>query len=75
MTDYSLRLSEAELARYRTMAQLAAEEEAADWAFAGIRPGAHVADVGCGPGAVLTVLAHAVGPGAPAFVAVGRVPG
>lgn len=71
MSDCSLRLGEAELGRHRTMAQPAAEDEAADWAFAGIRPGAHVADVGCGPH-------HAGprgGPGGPAFVAVGRVPG
>lgn len=66
MTDqtspgYSLRLSEAELARYRMMAATAADQEATEWSAAGIRPGARVADVGCGPGAVLRLLAERVG--------------
>jgi SAM-dependent methyltransferase len=58
---YSLRLSEAELARYRMMAAAAADQEAGEWTTAGIRPGARVADVGCGPGAVLRLLAERVG--------------
>lgn len=62
MTDYTLRLSDEELRRYEFMAQGAADEEAAHWALAGIVPGAHVADVGCGPGAVLAALAATVGP-------------
>jgi SAM-dependent methyltransferase len=61
-TDYALRLSDDELARYEVMAAMAAEDESADWALAGIRPGATVADVGCGPGAVLARLAELVGP-------------
>jgi SAM-dependent methyltransferase len=62
MTGYTLRLSEAELARYRMMARSALEHEADDWRAAGIRPGARVADVGCGPGAILIELARLVGP-------------
>src|SRR5262245_42545471 len=62
MTDYSLRLSDEEVRRYEFMAQTAAEEEAADWTDAGIVLGARVADVGCGPGALLAALAAAVGP-------------
>ena len=58
---YSLQLSEPELARYRMMAASAADHEAAEWSAAGIRPGARVADVGCGPGAVLRLLAERVG--------------
>jgi len=58
---YSLTLSEGELARYRMMAQGARAEEAAIWSAAGIRPGAAVADVGCGPGATLRLLAEEVG--------------
>ncbi|HEV2259901.1 MAG TPA: methyltransferase domain-containing protein [Streptosporangiaceae bacterium] len=61
-SSYSLRLSEQELARYRLMAASAADHEAAEWSAAGIRPGARVADVGCGPGAVLRLLAERVGP-------------
>ncbi len=62
MSDYVLTLSDVELARYRFMADRAAEEEADEWAAAGIRDGAVVADVGCGPGAVSAVLATRVGP-------------
>jgi SAM-dependent methyltransferase len=61
-SDYALRISDDELARYRLMAATAAVEEAADWAAAGITSGARVADVGCGPGALLALLADAVGP-------------
>jgi SAM-dependent methyltransferase len=48
--------------RYRMMARRARSDEAADWADAGIRPGARVADIGCGPGAVLRLLAEEAGP-------------
>lgn len=58
---YSLRLTEQELSRYRLMAAGAADNEAAEWSAAGIVPGARVADVGCGPGAVLRLLAERVG--------------
>lgn len=60
---YALRLSPEERARYKAMAQTARENEAAEWALAGIGPGARVADIGCGPGAMLRVLAETVGPG------------
>jgi len=43
------------------MAAIAADNEAAEWAAAGIVPGARVADVGCGPSAVLRMLAERVG--------------
>lgn len=62
MTDYALRLSEDEIARYRLMAQLARSREADVWELAGIRSGARVADVGCGPGALLPALGEIVGP-------------
>jgi SAM-dependent methyltransferase len=63
MSDYSLRLDEREVERYRFMAALARSDEASDWAAAGVGPGARVADVGCGPGAMTAVLAELVGPG------------
>ena len=62
MPDYALKLSEAELARYRYMAETARGMEGELWAKAGIAEGASVADVGCGPGAVSLVLAELVGP-------------
>src|SRR5215469_6366687 len=61
VASYSLKLSEQELTRYRMMAASAADNETAEWSAAGIAPGAQVADVGCGPGAVLRLLAEAVG--------------
>ena len=60
---YTLELTEPERMRYRLMAERARETEADLWEYAGIVPGARVADVGCGPGAVLTELARIVGPG------------
>jgi SAM-dependent methyltransferase len=62
MTRYALELDPAEIARYRTMAERARHVEAAQWELAGIGPGARVADVGCGPGAITSALAEAVGP-------------
>jgi SAM-dependent methyltransferase len=62
MADYTLRLSDTEVARYRTMARSALAHEADDWRAAGICPGARVADVGCGPGVILVELARLVGP-------------
>jgi SAM-dependent methyltransferase len=58
---YSLALSEQEQARYRRMAEVAVENESADWTAAGILEGARIADIGCGPGAVLRVMAERVG--------------
>ena len=60
-SQYSLALSEQEVQRYRMMAASAADHEAAEWSSAGIMPGARIADVGCGPGAVLRLLAERVG--------------
>jgi SAM-dependent methyltransferase len=59
---YALELDEGELERYRVMAEQARAAEADLWELAGIGPGASVADVGCGPGAMLPALAGAVGP-------------
>lgn len=59
---YALAMSPEERARYRMMASIARSDEADTWIAAGIRPGAAVADVGCGPGALLRQLAEAVGP-------------
>ncbi len=61
MADYSLELSEEEVARYRLMAAQARANEADAWQAAGIVPGARVADIGCGPGATLVVMADIVG--------------
>lgn len=60
--DYSLALSDQERARYRMMAAGAAENETAEWTAAGVVDAARVADIGCGPGAVLRLLAERVGP-------------
>lgn len=60
MSTYTLRLSEPERARYRMMARSARQAEADLWTAAGIVEGAHVADVGCGPGAVLALIAEDV---------------
>jgi SAM-dependent methyltransferase/ketosteroid isomerase-like protein len=60
--DYALVLSEAEVQRYQAMAARARVDEADAWERAGIRPGASIADVGCGPGAALVAMAAVVGP-------------
>jgi ubiquinone/menaquinone biosynthesis C-methylase UbiE len=62
MTQYALSVNEIEVERYRLMAEMARELEADAWKLAGIVPGAVVADVGCGPGAVSVVMAELVGP-------------
>lgn len=62
MSDYTLRLSEHELNRYRMMAAHARRAETAAWEAAGIGPGARIVDIGCGPGLPLLELAQAVGP-------------
>lgn len=61
MGDYALRLSESEMARYQGMAQRARETESELWRLAGITSGAHVVDVGCGPGATMVAMAGVVG--------------
>lgn len=61
MAEYALQLSEAEVARYQLMAERARVAEADLWQAAGIVAGARVADVGCGPGATLLVMAQIVG--------------
>lgn len=62
MPEYVLKLSEAELARYRFMAEAAAVMESDLWTAAGVVESAVVADVGCGPGAMSVVMARIVGP-------------
>jgi SAM-dependent methyltransferase len=59
---YPLELDQTEVERYRTMAAAARQAEADLWEPAGIVPGARVADVGCGPGAMLPALSAAAGP-------------
>ncbi|HEY6749080.1 MAG TPA: methyltransferase domain-containing protein [Mycobacteriales bacterium] len=61
--DYVVPLNPREVARHRVMAESVRTAEADLWRLAGIVPGARVADVGCGPGALLPVLAAEVGPG------------
>lgn len=63
MTHYNLRLTEAERRRYRTLAEHAIQQEVPLWEGAGVRPGASVADLGCGTGDVLAELARRVQPG------------
>ena len=60
--EYPLALSEAEVARYQLMAEQARVAESDLWQRAGIVAGAQVADVGCGPGALLPALSDAVAP-------------
>jgi SAM-dependent methyltransferase len=59
---YALELDPGEVERYRMMAEVARAAEADLWELAGIGAGARVADVGCGPGAMLPALSAAVGP-------------
>jgi len=60
--NYALALSDDELLRYRALAEEAVDFERTEWAAAGIREGASVAEIGCGPGAILARLAELVGP-------------
>jgi ubiquinone/menaquinone biosynthesis C-methylase UbiE len=60
--DYALQLSPAELERYRIMAESARQLETELWRIAGIVPGATVADVGCGPGAMFPAIVESVEP-------------
>ncbi|WP_328766514.1 class I SAM-dependent methyltransferase [Streptomyces sp. NBC_00286] len=61
MSEYSLALSDAEIERYRLMAEVAEARERDLWAAAGVAPGARIADVGCGPGAIAVRLADTAG--------------
>jgi ubiquinone/menaquinone biosynthesis C-methylase UbiE len=58
---YALALSAGERTRYRLHAQRALELEGERWRRYGVAPGARIADVGCGPGAVLVELARIAG--------------
>jgi SAM-dependent methyltransferase len=60
--NYALALSDDEFLRYRALAQEAVDFERAEWVAAGIQEGASVAEIGCGPGAILKYLAEMVGP-------------
>ena len=60
---YALELSEPERNRYREMAKRARAQESERWQRYGIVPGARIADIGCGPGAVTVQLAELVAPG------------
>lgn len=61
MADYTLQVSDDEIARYRMMAANAVAQEAEAFAEAGIVEGAVVADVGCGPAAVAREMGLMVG--------------
>lgn len=63
MSDYSFRLDDPEIARYRAMAAQALAAEGEMWRQAGIGPGATVIDLGCGPGTFLPLLAERIAPG------------
>ncbi len=62
MADYTLAISDVEVARYHMMAAAAVVHEAAQMREAGIVEGAVVADIGCGPAAMSVALAAEVGP-------------
>jgi len=62
MAEYTYRLSEAELARYRAMADVALAREGELWTAAGLVAGARVVDLGCGPGTFLATLAERTAP-------------
>jgi SAM-dependent methyltransferase len=55
-------LSDSDLRGREVMAERAFEDERGAWRAAGIRSGAHVADIGCGHGVMLAELARIVGP-------------
>jgi len=62
VAEYTLRVTEDELARYRRMAAYALAGEREAFLAAGITEGATVADVGCGPAAIAAELGRLVGP-------------
>jgi ubiquinone/menaquinone biosynthesis C-methylase UbiE len=61
-SEYTFRLNESELARYRAMADCALKAEADLWQLAGIGPNRSVLDLGCGPGIFLPILAEKTAP-------------
>jgi SAM-dependent methyltransferase len=63
VTDYVLELDDAAVRRFIVTARLAERAERDQWALAGIKLGATVADIGCGPGAVTVLLGQRVEPG------------
>jgi ubiquinone/menaquinone biosynthesis C-methylase UbiE len=63
MAEQAPAMSDQEIARYQLMADSALRAERESWIHAGARPGAGVADVGCGTGAVAQRLAQLVLPG------------
>jgi SAM-dependent methyltransferase len=60
-SDYTFRLDEHEVERFRAMAANAQRHEGRLWQRAGIVQGATVVDLGCGPGALLPLLAERIG--------------
>ncbi|MFF4257836.1 class I SAM-dependent methyltransferase [Streptomyces sp. NPDC001663] len=62
MADYALTLNDSEVERYRIMADSAERRERELWGAAGAVPGARIADVGCGPGAIAVRLAAIAAP-------------
>lgn len=62
-SDYTLVLSDDEVVRYRMMAEHARAAETDLWEVAGFTPGAAVADVGCGPGAMFPAIEESIGSG------------
>jgi precorrin-6B methylase 2 len=57
-----LTLSDAEIERYQVMAEAAERRERDLWVAAGAVPGARIAEVGCGPGAITVRLAKTADP-------------
>lgn len=62
MAEYTLQVTEDELARYRMMAANAIADEGDAFVAAGVTEGATVLDVGCGPAAIAAEMGHMVGP-------------
>lgn len=60
--SYALRFSADEVIRLERMASRAHQTESSLWTKAGITQGARVADVGCGPGVILRLIADIVRP-------------